>query len=197
MGWQIIIGAKFAYGHIPKTGGDAVHQWLSLFPDLLIDSTADPAKHNFFWERNVRRDTYALSIRRLPMWLHSYLHELKYHRHAAEFYGIPPDDTVRAEHAFRLTPDRYLNSHQKDDRVVTEWLRMECLFDDTLAFIDKYIEPVSSELLSRLELVVTKSPREYDHDPFSFFSHAQVVELYERNPVWSDVERKIYGGLLV
>lgn len=62
----MVIGEKFAYGHIPKTGGDAVHAWLSQFKGLQIDPISESRKHHYFWERGIRRDVYALSIRRLP-----------------------------------------------------------------------------------------------------------------------------------
>lgn len=191
----MVIGERFAYGHIPKTGGDAVHDWLAQIDGLEIDPTSEARKHHFFWERNVQKEIYALSIRRLPSWALSYLHELAFHPKSAEYYGIPPSDTTRPEHAFRLRPDDYLRQHQKGGRTIKVWLRMEYLFDDVVRFIDECIEPITPHLLKCLEAVPTKGRRNYDHDIGAFFTSAQIAELYERNPLWAAAESLAYGQL--
>src|SRR5580704_4091039 len=119
----MVIGDTFAYGHIPKTGGDAVHAWLSQIEGLQVDSTEEARKHHFFWHRSIRRNLYVLSIRRLPFWALSYLHELANHPASAQYYGIPPDNTVRPENAFLLRPDDYLTQHQVGGREIGVWLR--------------------------------------------------------------------------
>ena len=191
----MVIGEKFAYGHIPKTGGDAVHAWLALVDGLHVDSLDEARKHQFFWERDIRKDLYVLSIRRLPFWALSYLHELAFHPTAARHYDLPPGDTVRPEHAFALTPDEYLQQHQRGGRVIGEWLRMEHLFDDTVRFIEDYIQPVTPELYRRLSAVTTKGQRGYNHDIHRFFKPRQIARLYARNPVWAAVEEGVYGDL--
>jgi hypothetical protein len=191
----MVIGETFAYGHIPKTGGDAVHAWLAAVRGLAVDSPGDPGKHDFFWERGLYRPVYALSIRRLPFWALSYLHELAYHPAAARRYGIPPDDPVRPEHALRLAPDEYLRQHRAGGREVAVWLRMENLFDDVVRFIDRHVRPVTADLRRRLAAVPTKGRRNYDHDVDSFFTRRQIAALYEQSPAWAAVERRVYGGL--
>lgn len=191
----MVIGKTFAYGHIPKTGGDAVLAWLAQIDGLEIDSVAEARKHQFFWERDIRRNLYALSIRRLPHWALSYLQELHFHPASARHYGLPPGDTVRPEHAFALTPDEYLLKHQRGGREIGAWLRMECLFDDVVQFIEKHIRPITPELRERLSAIPTKGQRNYDHDIDAFFTPEQIAKLYARNPVWSAVEAKVYGGL--
>ena len=160
----MVIGEKFAYGHIPKTGGDAVHAWLAQIDGLQIDPLDLARKHQYFWERNVRKGLHVLSIRRLPFWALSYLHELAFHPAAARHYGLPPGDTVRPEHAFALTPDEYLRQHLRGGREIGVWLRMEHLFDDTFRFIADHIQPITPELRQRLSVVPTKGQRRYDHD---------------------------------
>ncbi len=191
----MIIGDTFAYGHIPKTGGDAVHAWLSQIDGLQIDPIVKSLKHDFFWQRAIRRSRYVLSIRRLPFWALSYLQELASHPAAARDYGIPPDDTVRPEYAFLLRPDQYLQQHQAGGRPISVWLRMEHLFDDVIQFIDRHVQPMTPELLQRLSSVPTKGRRNYDHNIHSFFSADQIAELYATFPEWSAIERKVYGSL--
>src|SRR5205085_2345539 len=116
-----------AFGHIPKTGGDAVHAWLAQIDGLQVDPVTEARKHEFFWQRDVSRVVYVLSVRRLPFWALSYLHELALHPAAARHYGLPPGDTVRPEHAFALRPDEYLRQHRVGGREVGAWLRTEHL----------------------------------------------------------------------
>jgi hypothetical protein len=191
----MIIGETFAYGHIPKTGGDAVHAWLSRIDGLEIDSVTEARKHEYFWHRGVRRNLYVLSIRRLPFWALSYLHELAGHPKSARNYGIPPDDTVRPEHAFLLRPDEYLCQHQAGGRKIGFWLRMENLFEDVLRFLDFHVEPVTLALRQTLAAVPTKGRRPYDHDIHDFFTRDQISRLYARFPIWTEVERRVYGSL--
>jgi hypothetical protein len=191
----MVIGERFAYGHIPKTGGDAVHAWLAQVDGLQVDPTAEAKKHEFFWQRGIRKDLYVLSIRRLPFWALSYLHELTIHPASAKAYGLPPGDTVRPEYAFSLRPDEYLAKHQAGGRPVGVWLRMEHLFDDVVDFIDKHVRPVTPELRRRLEAVPTKGKRNYDHDIYKFFTPAQITALYRKFPVWAGIERRVYGHL--
>jgi hypothetical protein len=191
----MVIGDTFAYGHIPKTGGDAVHAWLSQVDGLQVDPTDEARKHQFFWHRAVRRDLYVLSIRRLPDWALSYLHELSNHPDSARHYGIPPDDTLRPEHAFLLRPDEYLLQHQAGGREIGVWLRMEHLFNDVVRFIGEHIRPVTPGLKRRLLAAPTKGQRNYDHDIHTFFTTEQIAALYAQFPVWAAVEMKVYGGL--
>ena len=191
----MVIGERFAYGHIPKTGGDAVHSWLAQIDGVQVDPLSEARKHQFFWERDIHKDVYVLSFRRLPFWALSYLHQLAFHPDAARHYGIPPDDTVRPEHAFALTPDEYLRQHQRDGREIDVWLRMEHLFDDVIRFITGDIQPVTAELHHRLLAVRTKDRQHYYHEVSDFFSTVQIAALYARNPMWSAVEKNVYGGL--
>src|SRR6516162_2734582 len=63
---SMVIGERFAYGHIPKTGGDAVHSWLAQIDGVQVDPLSEARKHQFFWERDIHKDVYILSFRRLP-----------------------------------------------------------------------------------------------------------------------------------
>jgi hypothetical protein len=191
----MIIGETFAIGHIPKTGGDAIHAWLAQIDGVQVDPVTEARKHDYFWQRGVRKATYALSIRRLPFWALSYLHELAFHPPAARHYGIPPGDTVRPEHAFALRPDEYLRQHRLGGREIGVWLRMEHLFDDVLRFISEYVQPITPLLRDRLSAVPTKGQRGYNHNVHAHFTPGQIARLYARNPDWAAVEAKVYGSL--
>jgi hypothetical protein len=191
----MVIGETFAYGHIPKTGGDAVHAWLALIDGLKVDPISEARKHHFFEERGIVKPLYVLSIRRLPFWTLSYLHELAIHPNSARYYGLTPGDTVHPECAFALRPDDYLRRHMVGGREIGVWLRMEHLFDDVLGFIGRHVRPMTPQLRLKLEAVPTKGKRNYNHDIDNFFTPAQITGLYARFPLWAAVETKVYGGI--
>jgi hypothetical protein len=193
----MVIGDTFAYGHIPKTGGDAVHAWLAQIPGLEVDPICENRKHQYFWHRGVRRDLYVLSIRRLPFWALSLLHELGSHPDVSREYGIPPGDTVHPEYALLLKADECLIQHQAFGRPIGVWLRMENLFDDLVRFIGEHVRPVTPDLLRRLQSVRTKGQRNYNHNVDAFFTADQIAELYAKFPVWTAIEKKVYGSLYV
>jgi hypothetical protein len=191
----MVIGDTFAYGHIPKTGGDAVHAWLSQIEGLEVDSVNENRKHECFSTRGVRKDLYVLSIRRLPFWALSLLHELAVHPDVAREYGIPPGKTVRPEYALLLKADECLVQYQSFGRPVGDWLRMEHLFDDLVGFINEHIQPVTPELRRRLLAVRTKGQRGYNHNIDEFFTAKQIAQLYATFPIWAAIEKKVYGSL--
>lgn len=193
----MIIGDNFIVGHIPKTGGDAAHQYFSCLksPTWVIDSTADPIKHQTFDQRGVFKDKYVLTIRRLPTWARSFLIEIMTHPIKKDF-GWKKSDT---EKSF-VTPDRIL-SHVKADEIlakykpVTHWLRMEYLVEDILNFM-RGIRDMTEEDERIVRGQVTKGQRLYNHDVFSFYTLDQIGRLYEANPKWAAVEKQIYGSLI-
>lgn len=125
----------------------------------------------------------------------SYLHEVILHPASARSYGIPLTDAIRPENAFLLRPDEYLRQHQAGGRTVSVWLRMEHLFDDVVAFVDKYVQPVTPEIRQRLAAVATKGQRKYNHDIDAFFTAEQIAALYAKFPVWTEIEQRVYGSL--
>lgn len=191
----MVIGDTFAYGHIPKTGGDCVHAWLSQLEGVEVDSITEPRKHQYFWNRGVVRDLYVLSIRRLPFWALSFLHEVSRYPDVCREYGIPPGKAVRPEHAFLLKADEILLQYQAFGRPIGVWLRMEHLFDDVVQFIDEHVQPVTPELHQRLLAVPTKGQRSYNHNIHAFFSAKQIDALYAKFSVWATVEKMVYGSL--
>ena len=83
----MIIGERFVWGHLVKTGGDSTARLFQLFPALVVhcDSANDNHKHDPFGARpeEVRGKVLVLNIRRLPSWVLSYAH------HVAQFGGYP------------------------------------------------------------------------------------------------------------
>jgi hypothetical protein len=75
----MVIGERFAWVHMPKTGGDATYQMFAAVPGLIrfSDPLDSNDKHASFWEREseVAGKQLVMNIRRLPAWTLSAAHQ--------------------------------------------------------------------------------------------------------------------------
>lgn len=195
----MVIAERFAWVHMPKTGGDATYQMFAAVPGLI--QFADPLdsndKHATFWEREseVAGKRLVMNIRRLPAWMLSAAH------HKA-VVGVHPE--------FRPTPlapvDEMVESTDPDDMLrwltdgdrfaVDRWLRTEHLQQDVVALLDD-LGVLTDEVRGRVEAVSRVNEQSYERDLKRRFSSAQLRRLYERNPGWAAAEERVYGGLLL
>jgi hypothetical protein len=191
----VIIGKTFAWGHIPKTGGDATAALVGLFPDL-IDSS-DPAdsneKHSLFRDREEEIDgkLLVLNIRRLPSWLLSRAH------HAAA-QGVFPDykpTPMQSPHQMAESqfPDGWLSYFTDNGRLrIDRWLRMEHLVEDFFELVSELTDVSEEQRQGIFALGQVKERPTYDPEPYHWFTEEQVRRMYENNPLWRAVERQVY-----
>ena len=195
----MVIGEKFAWGHLEKTGGDATVEFFLAVPELIrfADPASSEEKHALFGSRrsDIRGKVLSLNMRRLPAWILSKAH------HAAR-YGNYPD----YEPLPMLSPQQMAESSSGDQRLaaftnngkleIGRWLRTEFLADDFLAFIAEFMEVSESKRRAILELASVRrgTPLVYDRRLDHWFSQDQIQAMYEKNPVWAAVERELYGG---
>ena len=194
----MVIGDRFAWGHLEKTGGDATLQLFEQVPQLV--RFADPVdahdKHRSFAAREaeVRGKVLALNLRRLPTWI------LSKAQHAAR-HGTHPD----YEPWYMASPHEMASSKEPDERLaaftgggrfqVDRWLRTEHLAEDFLSFVAE-LGPVSKaqrRAITDLARVHGSATQGYDHRIEHWFTPAQVRAMYERNPVWAALEHRLYG----
>jgi hypothetical protein len=194
----MVIGARFAWGHLQKTGGDATTELFRMFPDVV--EFADPrnieAKHASFAERadQVRGKLLVANIRRLPSWT------LSWAQHRARLSKRPDGSPVPMN-----SPRQMITVPRADMRLalltgdgafpVDRWLRMEHLAEDFADFLAEITE-VSEEDRARIAGFGRVNALEYDHEVANWFTPEQVEQLYERNPAWAEIERRIYGDLM-
>ncbi len=194
----MVIGRRFAWAHLPKTAGDATCSMLLAAPGLVQFS--DPLDSNdkhlpfFAREAEVSGKLLAMNIRRLPAWMLSAAQHRARHGVHPEYRPLPLQS---ADELSRLTdPDDLLVWMTDHGRLaVTRWLRTEALADDVLALMGELgvPEPVAREAVSSVGRV---NQGDYDHRLSSFLTAEQIAALYERNPGWAAIERRVYGGLM-
>jgi hypothetical protein len=195
----MVIGERFAWGHLPKTGGEATRSMFDLFPGLILfaDPRGTAEVHMTFRERTgeIEGKVLAMNIRRLPAWI------LSREQHKAR-WGLAPDRVPTPMDS----PEEMAASSFPDDRLETflehgafridRWLRMERLADDFLAFISEFTD-VPPDVRARVLEIGQVNAGEYDHQLRSWFTDEQVERLYSNNPTWAAVEREVYGDVLL
>lgn len=196
----MIIGKNFVYYHIAKTGGDAVHQYFSAVPSLYesIDDVNLYSKHDNYKIRPVARENYVFSIRKLPSFYLSLLHEFELNS-ASKIDMIHTSKKITIKNMFdnaclMSLPDNML-SHFLDclpNNSKITWLRQEKLLPDLLDFITNNIRKLSLNELEAIISVKTKNERTYDHDVSNWFTLEQINFFYKSNPVWTKIEKGLY-----
>jgi hypothetical protein len=193
----MVIGREFAWAHLPKAAGTATLAMFELFPALIV--CADPAdsagQHATFADRAARVEgkLLALNFRRLPAWVLSRAHQVA-------LRGLEPDyrpAPMQSPHVLARSslPDHRLALFTGGDTArVDRWLRVEQLADDFLALVGELHDVTESD--RRLVHAVPQTNSiGYDHDIAHWFSPAQVRTMYEHNPVWAELEARLYGDV--
>ena len=192
----MVIGEKFAWAHLQKTGGSATFAMFCLFPELIVfaDPPEDPDKHSPFSTRKdlVAGKVRACNMRRLPAYLLSWaVWRARPGNQVGRTSMESPEEVVELPRA-----DRMLALITSDGSFsVDRWLRMERLADDFLDFVSQLVD-VGQEHRTQVREMRPINTLDYDHDFRNWFSDAQIKRMYEVNPVWREIEEKTYGDLL-
>jgi hypothetical protein len=195
----MVIGETFAWGHLQKTGGDATTELFRLFPQLVLfaDARNVEDKHASFASRaeQVRGKLLVSNLRRLPTWT------LSWAQHRARLSRRPDGSPVQMNSPHQMVEipraDMRLGFLTADGRFPVErWLRMEHLADDFADFVGELTD-VTAEDRRRIAGFAPVNALEYDHEVENWFSADQVARMYEINPAWAEIERRVYGDLLV
>jgi hypothetical protein len=194
----MVIGEKFVWCHLPKTGGDATLASFQLFPELILfaDTRDTERKHALFRDREdeLPGRLLVMNMRRLPTWL------LSRALHLAR-NGKPPDyKPMRMESPHEMAEssiaDLRLSNSTDDGRfTIDRWLRMEFLTQDFLSFVSEFAE-VTEEARQRVLELGLVNAKDYDHDLSHWFTEEQISKIYRNNPVWASIERQLYGDTL-
>jgi|RhiMethySRZTD1v2_1073278.scaffolds.fasta_scaffold833197_1 hypothetical protein len=194
----MVIGERFAWAHLPKTGGDTTVALFELFPELEleVDSGRTNAKHTFFPDRGdqVAGKHLAMNIRRLPAWVLSRAQHKTREGLYPEYRRLPMDSPRQMVNECTIA-DRRLHEFQGPFEIGT-WMRLEHLRSDFASFIAGFVE-LDEERRRRIFDLPAVDVAEYDKRWSSWFTDDQLAEMYQRNPLWASLEERLYGGLAV
>lgn len=193
-----MIGERFAWAHLPKTGGMATERMFRLFGGLVLFADPDDTdeKHATFRARRRMLDgkLLAMNLRRLPLWV---LSRAQYVSREGIWPAYEPIPMAPAEELAQSSfPDSRIHLYTDDGRFrIERWMRTEFLAEDFLRFVSEFTD-VSAEQRAGVRGLGQVNTQDYDHRPEAWFTPAQVRTMYERNPAWAAIEQELYGGLL-
>jgi hypothetical protein len=193
----VVIGREFAWAHLPKTAGDATYRMLASVPGLV--KFADPLDSNdkhlpfFGRESEVAGKLLAMNIRRLPAWALSGAQHKAAHGLHPEYQPLPletPDQITSRTDADDLL--RWMTDHGRFR--VDRWLRAETLEEDVLELLSELGE-LTAQTRAGVMAVGRVNEGSYSRDLKQGFTGRQMARLYELNPTWAGIERRVYGSL--
>lgn len=194
----MVIGKTFAWGHLPKAGGDATAAMFRIFGDLVEsqDPADGDAKHTLFRDRleQIEGKRLVLNLRRLPEWVLSRAHHVNKRGLAPEYKPQP----MESPHELSKSPfpDFRLGTFTDGGRLeIDTWLRVETLAEDFLALVSELRDVREEERARVLELGAVNEGA-YDRELSHWFTPEQIETLYRTNPDWAALEERLYGGLL-
>jgi hypothetical protein len=191
----MVIGERFAWAHLAKAGGDATYAMLTSVPGLV--RFADPPDSNdkhlpfFARELEIEGKLRVMNIRRLPSWALSAAHHASWHGVHPDYVPVPlpsAEEMSASDDADGLL--RWMTDQGR--LAVDRWLRAESLEQDVLALLDELGE-LTPEIERRVWAVGRVDVGSYEDSPESFFTRDQIQRLYERNPIWGEIEQRVYA----
>jgi len=200
----MIIGEKFVWLHFPKCAGTFTERLLRKYyssdPGISFDPI-DP--ENVIWHHSIRgRKNYSgidysdrdiiCNIRRLPFWIISRINFEK------KRSGI---DTPRSLY----TSGKFINhknSEKSADKLlsffmippVKHWIRVENLESDFLNTFSNYLDVCSR--VNNEDFSVKVNVSVPDPEIEKWFNNDELEDVYRYCPVWTQLERSLYGNLL-
>src|SRR5688572_11139313 len=172
----MVIGERFAWGHLQKTAGDATLGLFRLLPELVVYS--DPRnveeKHASFAARAAEVDgkLLASNFRRLPDWT------LSWAQHRARYAKRPNGNPVPMNSPQQMADvpraDKRLSILTDNGRYhIDRWIRMERLTDDFITFVCELTDVTDSDR-EQIAALGPVNALEYDHDVSHWFTPEQI-----------------------
>jgi hypothetical protein len=191
----MVIGERFVWAHLPKTAGMATARLFKLFPELIVfvDPEDTNDMHTPFSQRadQIQGKMLAMNFRRLPVWVLSRAQHVARWGIYPDYRPIPMDSPEKL--AGSSFPDSRILIYTDEGRIrIDRWLRAESITEDFLGFISEFTD-VSEERRRQVRELGPVNIHDYDKDIASWFSPELIERMYEANPIWAELERKIYG----
>ena len=194
----MIVGPDWIWLHVPKCGGTAVEQVLRKAfrrrRDVVFDRVG--RRSPVIWHHSLRRrrefdpdfdpsgKRVIGCIRRLPSWLLS-----RVHFEAERSKLIPTREQFLRGEFYESTgylskADRMIRDF--DTPGVDDWIRVEHMATDIAAVFDLQLRSIPR---------VNEGKMPFIKDLSLWFTPDDLRAIYDANPVWAALERRVYGRL--
>ncbi|WP_147405719.1 hypothetical protein [Cereibacter sphaeroides] len=206
---KVIVAKDWIWLHVPKCGGTStekmLHEIYENDPSVVFDPVGP--KLPVIWHESVQtrqKKNPAFSaegrkvignIRRLPYWLLSRVHfEVQRNGDAGLVTRAQlRDGKFRGRAGPGGKPGKLASA---DDMItnfapdVTHWMRTENLMEDMARTF-----PLPPGVALK-EIRENSGKLSYVKDVKFWFTRAELLNLYKKNPVWAQIEQSVYGNLL-
>jgi PAS domain-containing protein len=203
----LIVGKDFIWTHFPKTAGHAVDSALKLAfrgrRDIAFDAPDCDGWHESVQERaqrdpniNPSSKVVLSGFRRLPHWLLSRVH---YEALRPPYLTVDRAMLCRGEFFQRDGTIARADDHALHfgGPEVQRWIRTEHLAEDfERHFGDILDNSLMRAAVKKLRRIVNGTRLNYIRSLDFYFKPAELAALYEANPIWAALERRLYGDIL-
>lgn len=196
---KMIVGSDWIWLHFPKCGGTSAERMLRL--NYTSDNSVKFDKlesSNVLWhdtipQRRARDLDFSIEgkrvvaiFRRLPEWLLSRVHfeasRPPYRRTTREMIL---NGEFYENSGFVNTCDKTLANFSNPR--IDFWIRLEKMHEDFEEFFGRKLLP--------LERKLNENKIAYIKDLDFWFTEHELADLYRKNPMWTALERRVYGEL--
>lgn len=202
----MIVAPEWIWLHMPKCAGSETQRilrWYFAKTDRIRFDPVGPG-HPVIWHHTLRKRSeydpdFAVNgrrvfcnIRRLPSWILSRVHfEVQRSGHRAivtrkellaGMFRNPPEPSGAAG---KLVKADEIMARFKDG--VTDWIRTENLEEDLLKSFGLTISPEKAN--------INRNRFNYIRPVKFWFTPSELDKLYEVNPIWRDLEARVYGDI--
>lgn len=192
----MIVGDRFIWLHLPKTGGTSASRLFArlALPSVVADDQTQDSKHESIEARFANPDRGAdtrpvfITLRRLPQWLLSDWH------HKTLKMGLDlPFEPVKSGlfYSLRLggvwvAADYWMRYFRIENCAGV--IRLEYLEED----VQEKIAPLLPAGISPLSFP-RRNVNRYSRDLSDYFNSSDLMRIYSCNPIWQQQECKAYG----
>jgi hypothetical protein len=204
----VVVGDEFIWMHFPKTAGHTVELALRAAArgrrDIVFDQRGrhDDRWHDSLHERRLRDRSFDPSgkvviagFRRLPWWILSRVH----YEASRPPYRWAPREMIQEGRFFEQSGEvghADVHANMFAECNVHRWLRAEHLREDFVACFADILGPAAQKACRKLDRRVNETRLRYVERLDFYFTPSELGRLYDANPTWAALERKVYGGLL-
>ena len=205
----MVIGERFVWAHIPKTGGDSTKSMFDVISKSILyaDKAIDNTKHDSFIKKqeyvniDLSQKKRIANIRRLPHYILSFSQH--YHKHnnqplliknikQGKIYWLEPWSST----GFKLKNiDESIMKYYNVENIDL-WIRIEHLAEDFIKILSDF-EDINENQKIEIKAIRKNTNNDYNKNITNWFNKKDLEILYQLCPVWAEIEKKQYGSLLI
>jgi hypothetical protein len=175
--------------HLGKTGGKTSREVISLLKDEKLKRIYNMPDHHFNIAQyeNKYNDVISdkkviLGFRRLIDWMPSF--HMQMYRNLKDYKKYASKGKVRFRDGRIVLPDEILSKYIDGIKDIT-FIRLENMYDDFHSFFGSRVDN------DKLKKICSKKVGQKNYKK-PILSEVEILNIYEKNPIWAEIEKRIY-----